>query len=223
MKEISVLGIKMNDMSLREALREVDEYLESFRLNTICFLNTELLMKSKDDLSLRNAIQSMDMIVAGSAEILTAGGITAHSRRKEVEGNFFLRELIRRLAYEKRKVFIMGKSQEELVHMREVFLKVENKLTFFGSFALDGPEISTDAIINEINSVVPDVIISMIPSPDQELIMAENSSMVNAKFWLAIQPETLETLTVNSGQKKGFADFINRLLFRRTVKKFDDK
>lgn len=223
MKEISVLGIKMNDMSLREALREAEGYMENFRLNTICFLNTELLMKAKDDMGLRSAIQGMDMHVAGSVEILSAGGISARSRRKEVEGNFLLRELIRRLAYEKSKVFILGGSQDELVHMREVLLKVENKLTFFGSFALDGPEVSNDAIINEINSVVPDVIVSMIPSPEQELLMAESSNMVNAKFWVSIQPEILEALAADSVQKKGFVDFINRFLFRRTVKKYDDK
>jgi len=222
MKEISVLGIKMNDLSLREALRAADDYMESSRLNTICFLNTELLLKTKDDLELKSAIQGMDMPVAGSVDILSAGGITSRSRRKEVEGNFLIREILHRLAQGKRKVFLLGTSQDALVHMREQFLSVDNKLTFFGSFALDGPEKSNDAIINEINSVVPDVIISVIPSPKQELLMAESRNMVNSSYWVSLQPEMLENLKkVEKKKKKNvLSEFINRFIFRTTVKNY---
>lgn len=222
MKEISVLGITMTDYSLREALRAAEEFLESGPLNTMCFLNKELLMKAKDDVSLRNAVQSMDVLLVGNTDILLAGGIATGSRKKEVKENFLMRELLKRLAKEKRKIFLLGESDQALVELRTKLLDIDSGLTFFGSFAFDGPEVSELAIINEINSVVPDVIISLLPSPKQELLMSRNAGMINARLWLSLQQEVLE---VKKGQGIGrsfILDFIDRYIFKKTVERFDD-
>jgi|GEM_PF-1935705 len=222
MREISVLGISMRDLSLREGLRECDGFMKSGSLSTICFLNTDLLMKAKDDDALRDAIQGMDMLVAGSTDILLSGGVTARSRIKEVKGNFFLRELLKRFAREKKKIFIIGNSDDELVLMREKLLQFASGITFFGSFIYGENEVSGDAIINAVNSVLPDVIISLVESPAQELLMEHSRMMVNSRVWIALRPETLDN--TGGGRQAGsrLLRFIESRIFKRTVKKFDE-
>lgn len=223
MKEISVLGITMTDYSLREALRLAESYMDGSTLNTICHLNTELLMKAKDDEELKIAVAGMDMLIPGATGILEAGGVLSMSRRREVEGGFFIREFLKRLARERRKVFLLANTQEELVAMRAVLLSMEKKLTFFGSFTYDGPEVSHFAVVNEINSVVPDVIISMVPSPGQEKLMYECRQMVNARLWISFQEGMLiEKESAKSGISF-VSEFIDKFIFKRTVQKYDDK
>lgn len=223
MKEISVLGITMTDYSLREALRLAESYMDGNVLNTICHLNTDLLMKAKDDQELKAAVAGMDMLVPGAVGILEAGGILSMSRRREVEGNFFIREFLKRLARERRKIFLLANTQEELVAMRALLLSMEKKLTFFGSFTYDGPEVSQFAVVNEINSVVPDVIISMVPSPGQEKLMYECRQMVNARVWISFQEGMLKEKEGKGGKTFSLTEFIDRFIFKRTVKKYDDK
>lgn len=222
MREISVLGISMRDMSLREGLRECDGFMKGGSLSTVCFLDTDLLMKAKDDDTLRNAIQGMDMLVAGSTDILRGGGVTARSRIKEVRGNFLLRELLKRFAHEKKKIFIIGNSDDELVLMRERLLQFSNRITFFGSCIYGENEVSEDAVINAVNSVLPDVIISMIESPAQELLMERSCKMVNSRIWIALRPETLDNTGAGHKSGVGLLKFIESRIFRRTVKKFDE-
>ena len=212
----------MVDHTLRESLRLVGEYLEKGSLSTVCFVSNDLLMKAKDDEELKNAIEGMDLSIASTTQILEAGGIRSVSRIREVEGDYFLRELLKRLAREKKKIFLLGNTQEELVALREQFLSVAGKLTFFGSFALDGPETSEDTIVNAINVIIPDVIISSVDSPRQEMLMASSRSMVNARLWVSLQPEVREALT-KGGKSGGFlGSVIDRLIFKRTVKRYDD-
>ncbi len=216
------MGVSLIDRSLREAMKLLGELLETESLGTVCFLSNELLIKAKDDTDLRDAIQGMDLPVAASVEILEAGGIKSVSRLREVEGNYFIKEMLKKLAREKKKIFLIGNSQDELVTLRETLLSVAGKLTFFGSFAYDGPETSQDAVINAINTIIPDVIISAASSPEQEHLMHNSRNMVNSRVWISLQPEVLKKL--GDRKRGGFlSDIIDRLIFKRTLRNFDDK
>ncbi len=220
MKEINVLGVSMTDRSLRESLRLVQELGRSPGLGTVCFVDTELLIKAKDDSSLKEALEGMDLLVPASPQILEAGGIKSASRRREVEDNYLLRELLKRFAREKKKIFLLADTQDELVTLREHLLLASQKLTFFGSFAYDGPDNSEDAVVNAINSVIPDVIISVASSPAQELLMHERGSMVNALLWISFQPGIRDSL---GDRGPGFfSSVIERFIFKRTLRRFGD-
>lgn len=212
----------MADYSLREGLRLAESYMESDSLSTICYLNTALLLKAKDDAAVREAISDMDMLVAGDDEILKAGGISFGSRKREVEGGFFLRELLRRFAKEKRRIFIIANSQDELVTLRESFLSIADRLTFFGSYAYGDLSTSEDAIINEINTVLPDVVISLVESPVQELMVSRSKLMLNTKLWITLVPEAVSACCNKCTRKNPVLNFIERRIFRRTVKHFDN-
>lgn len=223
MREISVLGVAVRDYSLREALRQVQDYMKDGVLNTVCYLDMDLLMKARDDSNLKDAIEGMDLLVPGNKEILQAGSLNYGSREREVEGNFFLREVLKRLAKEKRRVFIVADTQEDLVLLREQLLATQPRLTFFGSFSYnDAVGVPEDAVINEINSVIPDVIISRVSSPAQELLVMNGKMMVNAKLWIALQSQSVQAPSAGTGSKPGFLEFVKRHIFKRAVNKFDE-
>lgn len=223
MREISVLGVEVEDHSLREALRLSQTYFENGILNTICYLDTDLLMRAKDDEEVKKAVQEMDLNIPGSVEILKAGGVASKSREKEVRDNFFLRELLKRFAREKRRVFLVARTEDDLVELRERLLAIEGRLTFFGSFAYDERPGAEEALINEINSVIPDVIFSNIASPDQELIVSNNRMMVNAKLWIAMKPACIATPAVRPHFFDRMVSYIDRHIFKRVVTRYESE
>lgn len=44
----------------------------------------------------------------------------------------------------------------------------------------------TDAMVNEINALTPDMILSVLPSPDQEHFLMENCEKLSAGLWYGI-------------------------------------
>ena len=66
------------------------------------------------------------------------------------------------------------------------------------------------------------MIISAASSPEQEHLMHNSRNMVNSRVWISLQPEVLKKL--GDRKRGGFlSDIIDRLIFKRTLKNFDDK
>ena len=55
-----------------------------------------------------------------------------------------------------------------------------------GMEALDECSGATDAVINEINALAPDVVLSIIPSPQQEHFLMENREKISAELWYGL-------------------------------------
>lgn len=219
MKNINVLGVQLNDLSVREAIKLVAVYLNSESLNTVGFVSTNLLLEARDSDSLRESIEGMDIVVPTKPDIIKASGY----REREISNNVFMHEFLKKLSREKRKIFIVGSTEEEQVAIREALLRINDKLVFFGCFSFTDQDGSEDALINEINSVLPDVVISQIDSPRQEEFIHAAKQKVNARIWLSLQKENL--LVAPTGQiKRGkIKDFFDRILFKRVVNKYDSE
>ena len=208
----------MKDRTLRESLRSVGELLSREGLSTVCFVSADLLMRAGEDPELTQALEGMDMLIPASIRILEAGGIRSGTRAREVRGGYHVTELLKRLARDKKKIFLLADSQEELVSLREKLLSMAGRLTFFGSFAMDNPDSSRDAVVNAINSVIPDVIISAANSPEQELLMHGARSMVNARLWISLQPEAMDAALQRS--PGFFSSLIDRLRFKQSLRRY---
>ncbi len=223
MRRIKVLGIELRDYSVRESMKLITQYLNNGSLDTVGLLTTDLLVDAKDDPELKSYLEEMDMTVPVMEDILHAGGLNVRSREKEVQNNVFLRELMRRLSKEKRKIFLVAETDAELVHLREAMLKIDNKLTFFGSYAYENLTGTEEAIINEINSVIPDVVVSYLKSPKQERLIHENKMKVNAQLWVAMRGIALRTTQTGELKHGGLHTLIDKTIFKRVVSRYADK
>ena len=55
-----------------------------------------------------------------------------------------------------------------------------------GAEAFENCQGGTDAMVNEINALTPDMILSVLPSPDQEHFLMENCEKLSAGLWYGI-------------------------------------
>lgn len=219
MKNINVLGVRLNDLTVREAIKLVSVYLNSESLNTISFVSTNLLLEARDSDSLRESIEGMDIIVPTKPDIIKASGY----REREISNNVFMHEFLKKLSREKRRIFIVGATEEDQVAIREALLRINDKLVFFGCFSFAEQEGAEDALINEINSVLPDVVISQIDSPRQEEFVNAAKQKVNARIWLSLQKENILVAPTGQIKRRSIKDFFDRILFKRVVNKYDSE
>lgn len=220
MKNINVLGVQFNDMSVREAMKLVSMYLSTENLNTVCFATTRLLLEARDSEEFKHCIESMDLVIPATTDIFPVTGY----RAKEIANNVFLHELLKKFSREKMRIFIVGATEEEQVRIRESLLSINEGLTFFGCFSYNADQPGVDdSLINEINSVLPDVVISNLESPLQEQLVNREKQKVNARIWVSLQNESLKSASLKKRGRGWLVDFFDRFIFKRVVDKYDSK
>ena len=133
MQEINILGVALTDYSLKESLILLDDYFRGGGLNTILYITAPLLIMAGEDEKEKNGIAAMDMTLCGDADILKVAEIKSVSRLYEVENLVFLKEFLRRLSLNDRKIYLLAESEEEIVLLREELQALQKSIVIGGS------------------------------------------------------------------------------------------
>lgn len=184
MKKVSVLGIHLWDVSVRESIRTMGHYFVNHKINVIYFLTTEALLEASANDEMRNYIESMDMTIPMTTDILSAAKVTNRYRIKEVENRQFSKEMLEKLEREQATILLLSETKEQ---MEELHLKLSSRkrLRIVKSVVMEELTGGFDQAINEINQESPQVLISQLEMPRQEQFIYENRKRVNIKIWIA--------------------------------------
>lgn len=219
-KKIEILGLFLDDYTVREAIKHVEGYLENHVMNTIECVSMEMLIQAEEDEILRNVIHSCDLSVIGEKEILQAKNIGSMQRIRETEENDFFFEFFKRVERNRKNVFIIGEAEENVKEIQKELEKDFKKIEIVGARALENCAGAWDSIINEMNTMTPDVIVSVIPTPMQEHFFWEYKDKINANIWYG-----LGSLPIR--KKSGILGIIQRIVkkgrLKSSILKYDAK
>ena len=173
-KTIDFAGIVLDNYSVRETIMNVEKNMSDQGFHTIEEVNMDTLMQAETDEVIKDALQMAEHTVIAEAGILDAVGAGSYQRRHEIEHHDFFYELMKRIERNHKTLFVIGDSMERVEQMCERISDRYPKCDIVGMEALDECSGVTDAVINEINALAPDVVLSIIPSPQQEHFLMEN-------------------------------------------------
>lgn len=191
-KKIDILGLKLDNYTVRESIRYVETYLSNDVLNTIESVTMKMLIASETDPVIREALSAMDLTVIVEPEIIQAAGAATMQRLQETKANDFAYEFFRRVERNKKSVFLLGETEEKVVHVKEQLQEEFPKLIFVGEYATKNCVGDLDAVINDMNVTSPDVILSVLPTPMQEHFLAEHKDKMNANIWYGMGEQGLQ-------------------------------
>lgn len=185
-KTIDFAGIVLDNYSVRETIMNVEKNMSDQGFHTIEEVNMDTLMQAETDEVIKEALQIVEHTVIAEAGILDAVGAGSYQRRHEIEHHDFFYELMKRIERNHKTMFVIGDSMERVEPMCELISDRYPKCEIVGREALDECTGATDAVVNEMNAVAPDVILSIIPSPQQEHFLMENREKISAELWYGI-------------------------------------
>ena len=185
-KTIDFAGIVLDNYSVRETIMNVEKNMSDQGFHTIEEVNMDTLMQAETDEVIKEALQIVEHTVIAEAGILDAVGAGSYQRRQEIEHHDFFYELMKRIERNHKTMFVIGDSMERVEQMCELISDRYPKCEIVGMEALDECTGATDAVVNEMNAVAPDVILSIIPSPQQEHFLLENREKITAELWYGI-------------------------------------
>lgn len=222
-KQIQLLGMTFPNYSLRDELQLAQEALHSERLCMFLTMSMQSLMKvsSSGSDEEKTFVEQADLIVVEDPEILSVAGITSNQRIREASDHLFFTELMKRLQRGQQQVYLVAAKNVALDKIKEILAQRYEKLKIVGQYSIEEYPDDLDRMINEINSAAPDIILSVMPTPQQEEFLMKNRSKLLAKLWYGLG-ENYGLLM----EKKGFGWRMKRLIhfgrFKMHVNQYDD-
>jgi len=221
MRKIEVMGIRLNDYSVREAISRVSTYLNNGSCNTVDFITHDTLLRASADEEMKKDIESMDMAVATSNDILQAGALSSRSREKEIKSNLFLKGMLRKFAKEKRSIFLVSETDTRLQSFRSSLCAFYDGLNIVSSAVREDMVGGDDAIVNEINGCMPDIVLMNLESPDAECFIRENKMKLGSQLIVELRDASLRGAGEGGVKMGGIGEMILRRFFKKAADNYE--
>ena len=217
-EKINVFDIELNLLTEKKAMRQVMRYMGGESVSTIELIPMEVLLKGQDDAEWKQALQSVDLLLPSEREILESAEVTDQNAIQDLENNTFVRLFFRYLVKNKKKVFLLTEDEKASKLLKERIETYRKGIQFVGEAVISAQSGSKEAVINMINGVEPDCILSGLSYPWQEKFIAESKALLNARVLFGC------TFLLNQQKKEEkasgkFKYFILKRLFRYQVGK----
>lgn len=181
MKKINVFGVKFSDVddeTLQEILTKNIEGANNFKIVTP---NPEIVMSACKDESLKNLINNSDLVLKDGIGIVIAQKIAKINANGRQTGFDTLKKILKIANDRNLKIYIVGAKQEVLDKAISNINKDYPNIKIAGSH--NGYfELGTDKeveIINDIRQKEPDIVVSAMGFPKQELFISKLDSLTS--------------------------------------------
>lgn len=185
-KKIEILGIQIDNYTVREAMLQIETYLSNTVMNTIEAISMEMLVLAQEDETLRECIENLDLAIVNEKEILQAAGVNSPQRIRETVEKQFFTEFMKRIIRNGRTVYLFGETRQQMEKLEQFLSENYEKVKILGSAVMEECVGDFDGVVNEINIASPDIIFSILPTPEQEYFLMENRGKMNAKIWYGL-------------------------------------
>lgn len=182
MKNVKIFGINIQNTTLAEARLLVRSQLEKNELFTIATPNTEIAMMAKDNKEYSNLVNSFDLVLPDGIGLIYASKMKKMPLKERVTGFDISIEMLKMGKEKDVSLYILGGkpgvSKEAKIRVEKQYPGVTVVGERDGYFSLD----DENAILNDINSKLPDIIFVGLGFPKQEEFIQRNKQKIKAKI-----------------------------------------
>lgn len=187
--KISILGVNIDKLTIKDAEKRVESFLNSNNINTIYTPNTEIVMEAKKDDDLKKILNSGDLVIPDGIGLVYASKIKKKALPERVAG-FDLSMKILDIANEKGcSLFLVGGKPGIADMAVENIKKQYPNINIVGSHHgyFKGTHIGHKGheeeikVLNKIKKSKPDIIFVGFGAPKSEKWIHENKDKLNCK------------------------------------------
>lgn len=213
MKQTEQSGLRITDYTAKDAARMSLKFIGNGTVNTILYLTAQDLADALDREEYRTRIETADLIRFSEPLALELLGFRDKVRQKEVEEDHFFIDMVKRFARAKQTVFLVAENKENLDALGAYIREIHENVQVAGSYLWESETASAEEMVNEINDVSPNVILSILPFELQGKLMDEQRSVINADLWIA-----RTGVVPTEERQRGLGLFLWKLFYRNKLK-----
>ena len=142
-ERVNILGVAVDAVTMPEAVAAVEYYMDARAGVTVATANAEMIMRATKDAALRDVLAAAALVVPDGAGTVWAARHLGHAMPERVAGYDLVQELLRRAPATHRRVYFFGAAPGVAENMN-------------------------DAIISDIRTARPDLLLVALGVPKQE-------------------------------------------------------
>lgn len=216
---VNVLGIPVNVVTERELSGLMKSYISNDYMNITYMISVGTCQVLSEKPELIEGMKQADLILPGEKIILSK----SHTHKIRGVANsyrYFLYMLRNKDLF--KKIFVIGKTEKETLQITEIFKNQNSVVEVCGTYSMDSG-INDEAVINEINGTVPDVLVIALDSPDLEEWIEEHKLKVYAKLCVGIGDISDTIIKENAKLGKWVVRLgLENLYFERIKRKYSE-
>ena len=221
MRKMQVLSVSLVDYTVREAIRKVEEYFHDGKMHTIAYISKKGVMQADENEQVKEFISKMDLMVCADSDVLRAANVETWNRIREIDENIFMEEFLKKVIRQKKTVYILAQTEVELAQVEEHLRSYQENLHIIGKYALEHLSADEEFVINEINGLAPDVLVSFLPSMKRIEFYDSNYMKINTNIWLMLKDDVV-LHNKNKGLLRKISDKIMRGAFKKKTKQYQN-
>lgn len=182
--KIDILNLRINDYTAKESMKKIVQFMQTEPVSVVELLTADTLVKLEENEELLEYIGQSDMVLPCEKYVMEIADIEDKKKVQEVENRLFLKMFLRYLHKNHARVFLLSETEEECELLKEQLADAYRGIRIAGSMSVPAQELVDDLVINNINSIEPDCVISIVQSPVQEAFISRSRTLLNARLWL---------------------------------------
>ena len=198
---INIMGVGFDSLTLSEAVDCAQKLIVQRRAAYVVTPNPEIVMTCWENADAMEAVQHADLVLPDGVGVVYGARILGTPLKGKLPGIDFATELMRRMASNGGRVFLLGAkpgvAETAGERMQAQFPGLIICGTHDGYFQDDAP------VIEEINALQPDLLLVCLGAPKQELWMRRKSRRFcrNSQTSASLFPKTRSGMVLQANQR----------------------
>lgn len=167
-ERVNILGVAVDAVTMPEAVAAVEYYMDARAGVTVATANAEMIMRATKDAALRDVLAAAALVVPDGAGTVWAARHLGYRMPERVAGYDLVQELLRRAPAAHRRIYFFGAAPGVAEKAKEKAEQLYPGIKIVGVrdgfFSAD----MNDAIISDIRTARPDLLLVALGVPKQE-------------------------------------------------------
>jgi N-acetylglucosaminyldiphosphoundecaprenol N-acetyl-beta-D-mannosaminyltransferase len=184
-RDINVLGVHIDNLTMPEALRSIEAALdEQVNATQIAFVNADCLNRATTDAVYREALEKTSLVLADGIGLKIAGTLLSRPVRQNVNGTDLFPKLCESLNRRSAGLFLLGARPEVVSALARRIETNYPRIRICGTH--DGYFGDETVVVSQIADAAADVVLVALGAPHQEVFIARNKHLMGAKVCIGV-------------------------------------
>ena len=185
-ERVNILGVAVDAVTMPEAVAAVEYYMDARAGVTVATANAEMIMRATKDAALRDVLAAAALVVPDGAGTVWAARHLGHAMPERVAGYDLVQELLRRAPATHRRVYFFGAApgvaEKAKAKAEQLYPGIKIVGVRDGFFSVD----MNDAIISDIRTARPDLLLVALGVPKQEKWIHEHLAALGVPVTIGV-------------------------------------
>lgn len=183
--KVNIMDLEVDLLSQETLQNEMQKFLTDDYINVVHMISLDYIDAYDQNELVKRTLQQADLVLPGEKAILTRHHVDVLETGGMVVDYHGLEDLTDSLHLEERTFYLVLRNAKEAKTVYRYLSRHIGSEQVLGVYAADG-EVTEEALINDINTKLPDIILLSMDSTSQEEWLENNKAKVNAKLCLAV-------------------------------------